>query len=67
VLLLRLLLGLEPNRERRRLESIVPPSDAAAFTPIDLRGIRAFGQAWNVALTDTGLTVDCVDEAHGAV
>jgi glycogen debranching enzyme len=66
VLLLRLLLGLEPNRERRRLESIVPVDDAAAFTPIDLRGIRAFGQAWNVALTDGGLTVDCVDDERGA-
>ena len=67
VLLLRLLLGLEPNRERRRLESIVPAADAAVSTPIDLRGIRAFGRAWNVTLTSSGVTVDCVDDERGAV
>jgi glycogen debranching enzyme len=46
VLLLRLLLGLEPNVETRELRSIgVAPPDWA--DGLELDGVRAFGSTWN--------------------
>jgi glycogen debranching enzyme len=51
VLLLRLLLGLEPNVETRELRSVgVTPPDWAEGLELD--GVRAFGGTWNVRVTN---------------
>ncbi len=50
VLLLQLLLGLRPDRRRRRIESVAP-NDLPAWTgSIHLSGVRAFERVWNVRL-----------------
>ena len=57
VLLLRLLLGLEPNRRRHVLESHAPleiPSWAGA---IKLSGVRAYGKSWEVRLDEGRVSV----------
>jgi glycogen debranching enzyme len=56
VLLLRLLLGLRPNRERRTLESVAPELPAWAGR-LRLERVRAFGRAWNVQLEGGRVTV----------
>ena len=50
VLLLRLLLGLEPDPESRELRSETVPPDWA--DELELNGIRAFGQRWDVRVSD---------------
>jgi glycogen debranching enzyme len=56
VLLLRLLLGLEPDPASRELRT------TAAGAPewldgLELRGVRAFGRAWDIAVTGGQVTV----------
>ena len=55
VLLLRLLLGLEPDPAARELRSETVPPDWAEGLELD--GIRAFGQRWNVLVVDGEVVV----------
>ena len=50
LLLLRLLLGLEPHPESRELRSGSVPPDWA--DTLELEGVRAFGNIWNVQVAD---------------
>jgi glycogen debranching enzyme len=57
VLLLRVLLGLEPNRERGTLEARATdvPDWAEGLT---LENVRAFGKTWTAQVEDGSVTVD---------
>ena len=58
VLLLQVLLGLQPDRERQTLETLAPrqlPSWAGA---IRLSGIRVFGRSFDVHVTDGKVRVE---------
>ena len=46
VLLLRVLLGLEPDRESRSLRAVAPPPPE--WGEVELDGVTAFGRRWNV-------------------
>jgi glycogen debranching enzyme len=48
VLLLQLLLGLQPDRRRHRLESVAPLELPAWAGSLRLSGIHAFDRAWDV-------------------
>jgi glycogen debranching enzyme len=48
ILLLRVLLGLHPDPGSERLVSVSPAGLADWAGPLDLRGVVAFGKAWNV-------------------
>ena len=57
LLMLRLLLGLEPDVERRRLGTLpgVEPLDGVTLS---LAGVRALGQTWDVASSPSAITVE---------
>jgi glycogen debranching enzyme len=57
LLLLRLLLGLEPDTANGRLGTMpgVKPIDHAPFT---LQGVRALGRTWDVSSTATGIGIE---------
>ena len=57
LLMLRLLLGLEPDVERGRLGTLqgVEPLDRVTLS---LAGVRALGQRWDVASSPSGITVE---------
>lgn len=50
VLLLRLLLGLEPDRPRHRLRSVVEDELPSWVGDLRLRGVPAFGTTWGVTV-----------------
>jgi glycogen debranching enzyme len=50
VLLLQLLLGLEPNRERQALETIAPDVIPSWAGDVRLSSVRAFDRSWDVHL-----------------
>jgi glycogen debranching enzyme len=50
ILLLRLLLGLEPDRVRQRLTTTVEEELPSWLDGIRLEGVRAFGRSWTVAV-----------------
>jgi glycogen debranching enzyme len=50
ILLLRVLLGLEPNRARRVLESRAPHPLPSWAGSIELAGVRAYGRQWDIRL-----------------
>ncbi len=52
VLLLRLLLGLQPNRRRHLLETIAPQDLPSWAGTLRLSGVRAFGKSWEVRLEE---------------
>jgi glycogen debranching enzyme len=52
ILLLRLLLGLEPDTARGALTSGAPPDLPAWAGDLRLTGVRAFGRSWDVTLRD---------------
>ena len=57
LLLLRLLLGLEPNTAERRLGTLagaMPPDGVS----LSLQGVRGFGRSWDVTSTSSGIGVD---------
>ncbi len=58
VLLLQLLLGLEPDRSRHRLQSSAPPELPAWAGTIRLSGVRAFDRLWDVRLDDGQVRVE---------
>jgi len=57
LLMLRLLLGLEPDVERGRLGTLpgVEPLDGVTLS---LAGVRALGQTWDVASSPSAITVE---------
>jgi glycogen debranching enzyme len=58
VLLLRLLLGIEPDQRRHVLGSIAPEDVPAWAGSIRLTGVRAFDRAWDVQLEDGRVMID---------
>jgi glycogen debranching enzyme len=58
VLLLRLLLGIEPDHRRHVLGSIAPEDVPAWAGSIRLTGVRAFDRAWDVQLEDGRVMID---------
>ena len=57
VLLVRVLLGLEPDRRRHMLTSIAPGDIPAWSGSVRLSGVRAFDRGWNVRLEDGAVSV----------
>ncbi|MEZ5102234.1 MAG: glycogen debranching N-terminal domain-containing protein [Thermoleophilia bacterium] len=57
VLLLRLLLGLEPDRRRHLLTTTAPTDVPAWAGAVRLAGVRAFGRPWDVRLDGGRVTV----------
>jgi glycogen debranching enzyme len=60
VLLLQVLLGLRPDRERHRLESVAPPDLPHWTGTIRLSGVRALDSMWNVRLDGGTVRVEAV-------
>ena len=50
VLLLQVLLGLRPDRHRRRIETVAPPDIPEWAGSIGISGVRAFERVWDVRL-----------------
>ncbi|MBD0330898.1 MAG: amylo-alpha-1,6-glucosidase [Thermoleophilia bacterium] len=61
VLLLRVLLGLEPNPALHTLESAAPPELPSWIGDVRLKGVPAFDASWDVAVSDRRVSV----ERHG--
>jgi len=57
VLLLQLLLGIRPDRQRGVIESVAPPDVPGWAGGVHLSGLRAFGRAWDVRLESGHVTV----------
>jgi glycogen debranching enzyme len=60
VLLLQVLLGLRPDRQRHRLESVAPPDLPHWTGTIRLSGVRALDSLWNVRLDGGTVRVEAV-------
>jgi glycogen debranching enzyme len=58
VLLLRLLLGIEPDHRRHVLGTIAPDAVPAWAGGIRLTGVRAFDRSWDVQLEDGHVIID---------
>ena len=58
VLLLRLLLGLEPDRRLHVLGTTAPEDIPSWAGALRLAGVRAFDKAWDVHLEDGRVTID---------
>jgi glycogen debranching enzyme len=58
VLLLQLLLGIQPDRRRQRLESVAPLELPSWTRNVRLSGVRAFGRAWNIRLEDGSVRLE---------
>jgi glycogen debranching enzyme len=58
VLLLRVLLGLEPDAARERLETTVTDELPSWAGSLRLAGVRAFGRAWDVYVEDALVRVE---------
>jgi glycogen debranching enzyme len=58
VLLLQILLGLQPDRRRNTLETIVPEKLPSWAGALRLSGVRAFGRTWNVQVDEGHVQVD---------
>jgi glycogen debranching enzyme len=58
VLLLQLLLGLSPDRERRTLESTAPSALPSWTGSLRLTGVRAIGKIWNVQLEEGAVSIE---------
>jgi len=57
VLLLQLLLGLQPDRRKQRLESVAPPDLPSWVGDIRLAGVQAFERSWDVRVLDGEVVV----------
>jgi glycogen debranching enzyme len=57
LLLLRLLLGLQPDTANRRL-GILPGAESLEEIPISLYGVRALGRTWDVSSGPDGIEVE---------
>ena len=58
VLLLRILLGLEPDRERQTLDTVAPPELPSWVGTLRLSGVRAFERHWDVRVDRGRVTVE---------
>ena len=58
VLMLRLLLGLQPDRRRHLLDTVAPEDVPAWAGSLRLSGVRAFDKSWDVRLEDGAVTVE---------
>jgi glycogen debranching enzyme len=58
VLLLQVLLGLQPDRRRHRLETVAPLELPHWTGSVRLSGVRAFESIWDVRLEDGVVTVE---------
>jgi glycogen debranching enzyme len=58
VLLLQVLLGLQPDRRRHRLESVAPIDMPHWAGSIRLTGVRAFESTWDVKLADGRVKIE---------
>jgi hypothetical protein len=58
VLLLRVLLGLEPDREHQTLETVAPPELPSWVGAVRLSGVRAFERHWDVRVEDGHVKVE---------
>ena len=58
VLLLRLLLGLEPDTERQALVTTATPDLPSWLGELAVSGIRAFGKPWSARVEDGGVVVE---------
>jgi hypothetical protein len=58
VLLLQVLLGVQPDRHRHRLESVAPQELPHWTGTVRLSGVRAFDTAWDVRLEDGRVRVE---------
>jgi glycogen debranching enzyme len=57
ILLVRVLLGLEPDRERQRLVSNVTDELPSWLDGLRVEGVRAFGRTWTVAVDRGRVTI----------
>jgi hypothetical protein len=60
VLLLQVLLGLQPDAQRHRLESLAPDELPHWTGSIRLSGVRAFETTWDVRVQDGRVAVSAV-------
>jgi glycogen debranching enzyme len=58
VLLLQVLLGLQPDRQRHSLQTLAPQELPSWAGSIRLTGVRAFDRAWDVRLEDGKVKVE---------
>jgi glycogen debranching enzyme len=58
VLLLRVLLGLEPDREHQTLETVAPPELPSWVGALRLSGVRAFDRHWDIRVERGRVTVE---------
>jgi glycogen debranching enzyme len=58
VLLLQLLLGIQPDRQRQALESVAPPDLPSWTGTVRLTGVRAFDRVWDIRLEDGQVAVE---------
>ena len=57
ILLVRVLLGLEPDRERQRLVSAVTDELPSWLDGLRIEGVRAYGRTWTVAVERGHVTI----------
>jgi glycogen debranching enzyme len=57
ILLVRLLLGIEPDRARERLVSTVTDELPSWLDGLRVEGVRAFGRTWSVGVERGGVTI----------
>ena len=57
ILLVRVLLGIEPDRERQRLVSTVTDELPSWLDGLRIEGIRAYGRTWTVAVERGRVTI----------
>jgi glycogen debranching enzyme len=57
VLLLQLLLGLQPDRRREKLESVAPLELPSWVGDLRLSGVHAFDRLWDVRIEDGDVSV----------
>jgi glycogen debranching enzyme len=58
VLLLQLLLGLQPDRQGHRLQSVAPLELPAWVGDLRLSGLHAFGRSWDVRVENGDVIVE---------
>jgi glycogen debranching enzyme len=57
ILLVRVLLGIEPDRERQRLVSTVTDELPSWLDGLRIEGVRAYGRMWTVAVERGHVTI----------
>ena len=57
LLLLRLLLGLEPDTANGRLDTL-PGAKPLDHAPLALQGVRALGRSWDVSSSSAGIGIE---------